>query len=78
MSKEKSNQEQDISQSDIPAADGMESLKADAFIRDADINSTIVVFGSARTKNAEQMKSHLAEIEEALKRNPSDDNALKY
>lgn len=77
MSKEKSNQEQDISQSDIPAADGMESLKADAFIRDAGINSTIVVFGSARTKNAEQMKTHLAEIEKALKKNPSDANALK-
>ena len=50
----------------------LESLKPDLLLKEAGVKSTVVVFGSARIRNAEQLKKNIAEIEQGLKSNPND------
>lgn len=54
-----------------------ESLKAYMLLKDAGVKSTVVIFGSARTKSSEQLKKDLAEIEDELSKNPNDKDALR-
>ena len=52
----------------------LESLKPELLLREAGVKSTVVVFGSARTREAEQLKAQIEELEAELKRNPNDEN----
>ncbi len=50
-----------------------EYLKPEACMQNFRVESTVVVFGSARTLSPEMAKKKLAEIEDKLKENPNDD-----
>ena len=50
----------------------LESLKPDLLLKEAGVKSTVVVFGSARARDAEQLKKNIEDIENGLKANTAD------
>lgn len=50
----------------------LESVKPDLVLSEAGVESTVVVFGSARIMDSDQLKAHISELESELKKNPYD------
>lgn len=51
----------------------LETLKTDLLLTEAGINSTVVVFGSARTRDEEQLKKQIADLEKEISLSPNDE-----
>lgn len=51
----------------------LETLKTDLLLAEAGINSTVVVFGSARTRDEEQLKKQIAALEKEISLSPNDE-----